>query len=91
MNNCAEANKGNLLSGLASGMAIFLNATGTLKCNDFGPAKQSRSGLRSTGSDCYGTWDWQWCTEMTQPFSQVCISSRWRKVDVRISDVRHLV
>ena len=73
-----------LLLHMKTAVSLYYNASATVQCY-FNPSAPSSSpppailrpmlpslALFSNTKDpasCSGTWDWQWCTEMTQPFS----------------------
>lgn len=51
-----------LSAGLASAAALLYNSTGTLDCFDF------LAGVNNASSIVDRLWNWQYCTEMFQPF-----------------------
>jgi len=75
----APASDAELFEGVREAVAVYYNNTGSQKCfNVTGASRQRGMGGRlgatkavaDSPQQCQGSWDYQWCTEMTQPFTQ---------------------
>ena len=73
-----------LMEGVREAMNVYYNHSGDVPCffnggheapllrrRHMAPSNPYIARLHSqdSASNCYGNWDYQWCTEMTQPFT----------------------